>query len=111
MSAWDLDCVYITDGVCKGSYDAQDNNDVLNFGSYFGDCDTIGFYYQNPVINSPPQGALYESQVQYNCEFADPDWSYYEPILPNKPTPKFTKREHISIVDMILILSVLERQT
>ena len=81
VSAWDLDCVYITDGVCKGSYDAQDNNDVLNFGSYFGDCDTIGLYYQNPVINSPPQGALYESQVQYNCEFADPDWSYYEPIL------------------------------
>ena len=80
VSAWDLDCVYITDGVCKGSYDAQDSNDVVNFGSYFGDCDTIGLYYV-PPFGGTPQGGLYESQAQYNCQFADPDWSYYELIL------------------------------
>ncbi len=77
VSAWDLDCVYITDGVCKGSYDAQDGNDVVNWGSYFGDCDTIGLYY-TPPFGGTPLGTIYESQAQYNCEFADPDWRYYD---------------------------------
>ena len=74
VSAWDLDCVYITNGICEGSYDPADDADATNMGSYYRDCDTGGYYYNGVAFGVIPT-------IQYNCQFADPDWSYYEPIL------------------------------
>ena len=75
-----LDCYYITDGVCKGSFDPQNSTQAASMGQYFTDCDTTGFYYQ-PPLGGTPQAVLYASETQYNCEFADPNWFYYDAIL------------------------------
>ena len=45
----ELDCYFISDGVCKGTFDPQNTSEAASMGAYFQDCDTIGFYYQPPL--------------------------------------------------------------
>ena len=70
----ELDCYFIEDGICKGTFDPQNDSQATALGSYYRDCDTTGFFFQGQAFNVNPQ-------VQYNCEFADPSWSYYDAIL------------------------------
>ena len=73
VAEWEFDCAYITDGVCRGSYDPQNDSEAQAMGERYRDCDTTGFWFNGLAFGVNPE-------VQYNCEFADPSWSYFEPI-------------------------------
>lgn len=76
LDDFDVDCIYIRNGLCEGSFDPDLNDANSNYANPFydvRDCDTTSFFYQGQYFG-------YNQEVQYNCQFADSNWFYNDPI-------------------------------
>lgn len=76
LDDFDVDCIYIKNGLCEGSFDPS-LNDANNFYANpfldVRDCDTTSFFYQGQYFG-------YNQEVQYNCQFANENWFHSDPI-------------------------------
>jgi hypothetical protein len=77
LDDFDIDCIYIRNGVCDGSYDPslnQANDEFRNPFLDVRDCDTEGFFFQGQWVSLT-------QELQYNCQFVDEDWYYVDTIV------------------------------
>jgi len=77
LDDFDIDCLYIENGVCEGSFDPDSNDANSNYANPFydvRDCDTTAFFYQGQYFS-------YFDEVYYNCQFVDPNWFYNDQIV------------------------------